>query len=389
MPPAPEGRVPKRRRTSDDVEAGSSQQPSRWVKKAKRATGELRKLLREANGVHELVTKTEQAIARASESVKNMVHDVDMLDARRTASSRANRTRQSTAVPIHSTPAHETASLPSVPRSGTDAEKTSDLQAALVALIKARVDENKDTDKRSMDGVLRSVLDALIDADPRENTTCCTCRPTASQRRRIEETKFSKPRPRIGADAQGFPYDDRSACSMSDPHPDRLTSKERNVEKMLALGRPDPFMDSLPGLSVRPRPRAPRVFKQQFTVQFQHLPPGVLAEMERWHVELGRCGNCIMRAMRTFPPWIIEVEWPAVAEDGCPVYENRAKAEVAEWDEERRQWRHLILDHYRWIPVEELEERPSDSAADPEVVNGTAHASIPWDALIDYDALNE
>jgi hypothetical protein len=83
--------------------------------------------------------------------------------------------------------------------------------------------------------------------------------------------------------------------------------------------------------------------------------------------------------MRTFPLWVIGVDEPECLENGNLVFFSPESTydELIEWDEQRRSWRLYVLDHYRWIPVEELEERSSDHLADPNIVNGTCDEQLP------------
>lgn len=124
-------------------------------------------------------------------------------------------------------------------------------------------------------------------------------------------------------------------------------------------------------------PRRPRIFAEQYKLQFHHIPQTVYQVLERWHLGYGRCLHCILRAMRTFPPWIVTVSTEERFNDGDPVFANNADDEVAEWDEVQRRWQHLVLDHYRWVPVHDLQQRPSDATANPKVLNGTIDTPIP------------
>ncbi|EIN06912.1 hypothetical protein PUNSTDRAFT_54248 [Punctularia strigosozonata HHB-11173 SS5] len=132
-------------------------------------------------------------------------------------------------------------------------------------------------------------------------------------------------------------------------------------------------------LPVPIRPRRPRVFAEQYRPQLQDIKKPIYSELEDWHRNYGRCMQCIIRAIRTFPTWIVEETDMDGYVDGNPVFVNILGDERVEWDETRRRWRLLVRDHYCWIPVQELETRPSDSAADPKIVNGTANTEVPFD----------
>jgi hypothetical protein len=196
----------------------------------------------------------------------------------------------------------------------------------------------------------------------------------------VERNKVLLPRPQIGVDEQGNSYDDWRDVTFEfdNPYVD-ATAKEKAVMRLLNFHIIDPTEDDpdVVVLPARVRPRRPRVFSRQFLLQFIHIPEDAFDILECWHMKYGRCLDCVMKAMRTFPPWVIDME-SAGMENGNPVFVNTHEDELVEWDEEKSQWRHLILDHYRWVPVDMVEERPSDSAADPKIVNGTTEGRIPF-----------
>ncbi|EIN10207.1 hypothetical protein PUNSTDRAFT_142290 [Punctularia strigosozonata HHB-11173 SS5] len=228
---------------------------------------------------------------------------------------------------------------------------------------------------------LAALYRAKLNAPP----ILCTCQPTASQQQSVGQTTFSRPRPRIGVDAQGYAFEDWTAC----PRPRRarrsLLLKEKMLATQLWTNVNSEVEDDAHVFPVPLCPRPPRMFSAQFMLQFRHIPSAVSDMLEHWHIERGRCLMCVARAMRTFPLWIIS--WNAFSrtvEDGNPVFANPGRDELVEWDEARKQWRHLVLDHWQWIPLEELEERPSDSGADPKIANGWSGHPVPNSCNVSY-----
>ncbi|EIN04536.1 hypothetical protein PUNSTDRAFT_55547 [Punctularia strigosozonata HHB-11173 SS5] len=221
---------------------------------------------------------------------------------------------------------------------------------------------------------LASLYRAHIDAPP----VPCTCRRTALQQGRIKDTTYVRPRPRIGVDVQGIAFEDWTSNST-------LLKKEQLLRMRSTSSI---YADVTPDADVFPAriwPRCPRAPSTGFILQFRHIPPGVSDRLETWHIERGRCLTCIARAMRTFPPWIIKfTPFNVTIEDGDPVFMNDRQDELVEWDEERKRWRHLVFDHYRWLPVEELEERPSDRTADAQIVNGLYNTPVPDSYTVAY-----
>jgi hypothetical protein len=185
------------------------------------------------------------------------------------------------------------------------------------------------------------------------------------------------PRPHIGVDEQGNSFEDWKGLFFDNPYVE-AAAKEKALMRHLNLHIIDPTHDD-PDVIVLPapvRPRRPRVFSQQFLLQFRHIPENAFDAFERWHMQYGRCLDCVMKAMRTLPSWVSEMRSLGM-ENGNPVFENSNRDELVEWDDVGNQWRHLILDHYRWVPAGAVEERPSDSAADPKIANGTTRGRIP------------
>jgi hypothetical protein len=194
----------------------------------------------------------------------------------------------------------------------------------------------------------------------------------------VKRSKLSLPRPQIGVDEQGNLFKDWKGLFIDNPYVE-AAAKEKALMRHLNLHIIDPTNDD-PDVAVLPVPvrsRRPRVFSRQFLLQFSQVPQNAFDDLERWHMQYGRCLDCVMKAMRTFPSWVSEME-SAGMENGNPVFENSNRDELIEWDEEKNRWRHLILDHYRWVSVEEVEERPSDSTANPKLANGTTRGRIPF-----------
>jgi hypothetical protein len=207
-----------------------------------------------------------------------------------------------------------------------------------------------------------------------------TCPRTEYNRQWVAPTIFSSRRPRIGVDVNGIAYEDHSNCKPA-LWPSEYTQKERIIALKLAI-RP-PHDENLLGhdgqriIPAPPCPRLPRIFSRQFRLQFLHIPEAVLRGFEDWHIKYGKCLDCIVRAMRSLPPWAIELYRVNAFENGNPVYLNGRQDELVEWDEDNRCWQHLVLDHHSWVRVEDLERREYDQLADPEVVNGTVNRPIP------------
>ncbi|EIN04411.1 hypothetical protein PUNSTDRAFT_55464 [Punctularia strigosozonata HHB-11173 SS5] len=227
---------------------------------------------------------------------------------------------------------------------------------------------------------LASLYRAHIDALP----VPCTCRRTALQQERIKDTTYVRPRPRIGVDAQGLAFEDWTSHPPSRGF-ERLPRKEQLLRMRLSSSMYHDITNDAHVYPVRIWPRRPRSSSTGFILQFRHVPPVASDYMETWHVERGRCLTCIARAMRTFPLWIIKLDhFHGAIEDGNPVFTNRRQDELVEWDEGRKRWRHLVFDHYQWVPVEELEERPSDCTADARTINGLHDTPVPDSYTVAY-----
>ncbi|EIN04555.1 hypothetical protein PUNSTDRAFT_138599 [Punctularia strigosozonata HHB-11173 SS5] len=352
-------------------------------KRTRRMAAEVHKMRCEAEDARRLVVETHEAITLATASVKNLVQDIDTISVYRpTTSSHKEASRNDTANP---TPNHTGGDAPSQDlRPGQSVNKEPlDIEAAIAAFKQTQLVGSTNicrsysaTDRRALVKALSAL--GIIDG--------CTCRPTPDQQRRINRTTtlFLRPRPRIGVDAQGVPFQDWSDYPIEkddNPNKIRWIKRESIIERHLYDDNNNHNINhSLePTRPVALYPRRRRTFAKQPEIQFRHIPPHILDTLEAWHLELGRCGDCIVRAMRSFPLWIVGVKstLPEGYEYGAPIFVNAGKNEIIEWDDDIRSWRHSVLDNYRWIPAEELEVRPSDRAADPNIVNGTVKVPIP------------
>ncbi|EIN06895.1 hypothetical protein PUNSTDRAFT_136714 [Punctularia strigosozonata HHB-11173 SS5] len=330
-----------------------------------------------ARDVWRIVAQTEVLIARASTSARRLLLDVIHLDAREespvehdTHEDRSVHTEppadQVDAVPL----AHE--------RRQTDTRTVTeeDLEAFIKTFQYIR-SEISGKDEKALSSKNMLALSTLCEDWVDENVTWHDCRCDAKQRGRAQVVSFSKPRPRVGVDQQGLPFHDWSACQLERWPPRRL-GKERIVMDEAGILFNDAVVDDVLVLPAPLRPRRPRVFADQYQPNLHDIRKTVYRVLEQWHRVYGQCMRCILRAARTFPPWMITVNDKDQYVDGDPVFINNVNDELAEWDETGRRWRHLVLDHYRWMPVEELEERASDSAANPEILNGTTDTEVPF-----------
>ncbi|EIN09292.1 hypothetical protein PUNSTDRAFT_52569 [Punctularia strigosozonata HHB-11173 SS5] len=314
----------------------------------------------EAEDIDRAMGETEAMAARVLMRVQSILldvfEDIEHLNAKRaTALLKMDDQDVDVSQPHSTNDDDETAPAPEdAPPETTKPPTPADYEAAIAMLSDLR-------SRISNDVVPNEHLQALcaeIDVFRAQKHIPHVCPRTAEQQEATQWFPFSQPRPRIGVDPQGFPYED---WGHSPPSNSRFI---RRLEKENLLLTP---------LSAR----RPRVFKKQCMVQFQHIPLSILTQMEIWHYEQGRCSDCIVRALKTFPPWVIDLVTNEALEDGNPVFRNGLKDELIEWDDATRRCRHLVFDHYRWIAIEELEERAYDSAADPLIVNGTRATPVP------------
>ncbi|EIN04562.1 hypothetical protein PUNSTDRAFT_138607 [Punctularia strigosozonata HHB-11173 SS5] len=380
----------RKRRRGDDVPpvkttvSRPSSGPRR--KRTRRMAAEVHKLRCEAEDARRLVAETHEAISLAAASVKNLVQDINMISiSHPTASSREEVSRSDT---VSATINHTGGDSPQDLRPEQSAIKQPpDIQTVVAALKPTQSVGSANTCGSYSASDRRALAKALLNLGVNDG---CTCQPTPLQRRRIAKTTFLRPRPRVGVDSQGLPFRDWTEYPLEeddDPNEIKWLKRESIVENKLFDDTRSIGHALEPTLPVSRRPRRRRVFAKQPRTQFRNITPVVLDALEGWHVELGRCENCLIRAMRSLPLWVVAVKSTRNEgfEYGSPVFVNAARNEMVEWDEDIRGWRHLVLDYYRWIPVEELEVRPSDSKANPNIVNGTRSVPLPLQAWIDYD----
>ncbi|EIN04558.1 hypothetical protein PUNSTDRAFT_146495 [Punctularia strigosozonata HHB-11173 SS5] len=381
----------RKRRRADDVPpvkttvSRPSSGPRR--KRTRRMAAEVHKMRCEAEDARRLVAETHETITLAAASVKNLVQDINMISiSRPTASSREEVSRSDTVKP---TPNHigGDASLQDLRPIQSAIQNPPNVKTGIAASRATHLVGSKNTGGSHSVTDRRASVKALPDLG---NIGGCTCRPTRVQRRRIAKTKFLRPRPRVGVDSQGLPFRDWTEYPLEEddnPNEIRWLKRESIVECELYYDNRNGGHAIEATLPVSRCPRRRRVFAKQPRTQFRNIPPQVFDALEGWHVEMGRCEKCLTRAMRSLPLWVVGVTSTRHEgfEDGSPVFVNAARDEMVEWDEDIRGWRHLVLDYYRWVPVEELEVRPSDSEADPNIVNGTCSEPIPLQAWITYD----
>ncbi|EIN04554.1 hypothetical protein PUNSTDRAFT_146494 [Punctularia strigosozonata HHB-11173 SS5] len=384
----------RKRRRGDDVPpvkttvSRPSSGPRR--KRTRRMAAEVHKMRCEAEDARRLVAETHETITLAAASVKNLVQDIDMISAHRpTPTLRQEASRNNAVIPTpnyidgDASPQDLRLPQPAIP-------KPPSIKTGIAASRPTQTVGSTDTCGLYSATDSRALVKALSD---RGNIGGCTCRPTLVQRRRIDKTKFLRPKVRIGIDAHGVPFrdwDERPLEEEDDDDDDDAGEIRWHKRESIVISKlydHDRGYVLEPTLPVSRRPRRRRVFAKQFRTQSRHITPVVFDALEGWHVEMGRCENCLIRAMRSLPLWVVGVKSTHHEgfEDGSPVFVNAARDEMVEWDADIRGWRHLILDYYRWIPVEELEVRPSDSEANPNIVNGTRSVPLPLPACIFYD----
>ncbi|EIN06918.1 hypothetical protein PUNSTDRAFT_136734 [Punctularia strigosozonata HHB-11173 SS5] len=340
----------------------------------------MRKMRGDADRVRRLVAETEDSLARMILLVRHVPVDIERWDARHGDPPGVPLGHKDAAVQIDPSTEKED-SIPLEDDQGLDDTRevtTEELKAFVQSFrrIRSRVNEEAATAFSRED--VRAVT-TLSEDWSEEHPALHDCRRSADQQARFDTHKILQPRPRIGVDEQGHPYNDWSACQ-PEPRPRKRLQRERVVMSQLWMR----FDHLVPETDVRLHPapicpRQPRIFADQHQVRFSDVPQTVHYVLERWHRTYGRCCDCIVRAMRTFPPWIMKTHEADESMDGNPVFTNNLDDELVEWDETRRRWRHLVLDHYRWIPVHDLEERTNDSTADPEILNGTTDVPVPED----------
>ncbi|EIN04416.1 hypothetical protein PUNSTDRAFT_138458 [Punctularia strigosozonata HHB-11173 SS5] len=373
-PPSPsvlDERPTKGRRSSDEAQTTE-------IRARLALRREMRTMSNEASAVRDLVAHTEEAVIRTMARVRDLRKATRKL-CKQAASFPVNTALEPDVIRDRSSaPARGTHRIqPPSPTQPADSRHN-----PLVITPDVTWPRYNDPERYSQDysdAELASIYRTMLDGMP----AVCICRPTTLQRRHFEHTKYNYPRPRFGVDQQGAPFQDWSVVPRGKNRRRRRLAKEDIVANELFLDQaaPDENVCVLPAPR---RPRRPRAFSTAFTLQFRHIPTCVLDTMELWHVQNGRCLSCIAMAMRTFPPWIVEAHSPERVEEGNPIYVNQDRDEMIEWDEARKRWRHLVLDHYRWTPVQDLEERPVDNAADPLIVNGSSGRPVPRPCRIFY-----
>ncbi|EIN06914.1 hypothetical protein PUNSTDRAFT_145341 [Punctularia strigosozonata HHB-11173 SS5] len=376
-----EGRVRKRRRPnaeSANLDVSSQTKLPEQRSSFKRSAAKLNHLRRDATDVWRIVVQTEELIARASTSARCLLSDVMHLDARCEESPVQRGAHEARSVQIESSTEKVDTVSSMDEQQPDDARKVAEgeLKTLIASFKSVRSKISGNTAKAFSSDDLRT-LSTLCDDWGEENPAWHDCRCSAKQRNRTTAESFPKPRPRVGVDQQGLPFHDWSAC----PHetwPPRRMGKERIVMGEVGILFNRTVVTDALVLPAPLRPRRPRAFDEQYRPQFHDITRPIYRILERWHRVYGRCLQCILRAIRSFPTWMIEVDDTDGFVDGNPVFINLLNDELAEWDETSRRWRILVQDHYSWIPVQELETKPSDSAADPKVVNGTATTQVPY-----------
>ncbi|EIN06891.1 hypothetical protein PUNSTDRAFT_136710 [Punctularia strigosozonata HHB-11173 SS5] len=361
----------------------------------KRSAVKLSRLRRDATDVWRIVARTEELIARAITSARGLLSDVIHLGSREEPSVEHSVLEDRSVQPeLYVTLFHCTSFAYDARRSLTERLDTmssiaepppADARKVTEGEFKTfihwfkyiRSDISGKTAKAFSRDDMRT-LSALCDKWSEENPAWHDCRCRAKQRNPSHFRSFPTPRPRIGVDQQGIGFHDCSACKNEEVPPLRMGNERLLMSEIGTMINHSVETDVLV-LPARLCPRRPRVFSEQYQPQFHDIKPPIYRELEYWHRNYGRCLQCIIRAIRTFPTWIVgEIDIDGYV-DGNPVFVNILGDELVEWDETSRRWRLLVRDYYRWVPVQELETRPSDSAADPKVVNGTANTEVPFD----------
>ncbi|EIN09288.1 hypothetical protein PUNSTDRAFT_143780 [Punctularia strigosozonata HHB-11173 SS5] len=395
-PVEPEEESPSKKRRHNDVTVASCHR-SKAIMGSAHAFVDVKIVRRKAKGVDQIVVKTEKAVARAMSSVRNVLANIAVMEAprvetppqspvqqrkRRGKKGRAKRNPQ----PEQPAPPRDDPTDVLLQDPSAELESIITLAKQIGARISSVLAASPTEDLRP----LYAEFDALQTKHPIPHI----CPRTASQQKRADiARKFPHPRPRLGVDAQGIPFEDWGDRPRPRDNRDlRVVAalKERVLRNLLPVPLVPHDRVDYAGAFIVPapiRPRRPRRHKKQFTVQFHHIPKSIFYVLEAWNIERGRCSDCFVRAVRFLPPWVLELHKQAGEEEGNPTFLNELQDEFAEWDEERRQWRHLVMDHYRWIPVEELEVRPRDDRVDPAIINGTVAALVPDVYKFRYDSM--
>ncbi|EIN04169.1 hypothetical protein PUNSTDRAFT_146657 [Punctularia strigosozonata HHB-11173 SS5] len=340
----------------------------------RRRTSGLKKMCGEIESARRIISETDEDLSRVLAKARTFLEDIEHLNVQR---------EERLAVSDGSEIGCDSPALSdgSVPRPHADASSDenplSNLKPVMDTLERIHHVVTSDILTHSMNEDVRDLYNLYNDLSD-EAPACHDCRRNDLQHQRLEAEWSRHPRPRMGVDAQGWHFEDWDAC-MPGTRPLRRTLKESRMMDRLCIPENREVSSDVLVVPARLEPRRPRVLARQFKFQFHHIPGGVYNALERWHIDYGRCLDCLVRAMRTFPSWIIEQSTDWGCENGNPVFMNNLADEVAEWDEDHRRWRHLILDHHRWIDAEDLEGRDTDSLADPKVVNGTIGKPIPFE----------
>ncbi|EIN04166.1 hypothetical protein PUNSTDRAFT_138891 [Punctularia strigosozonata HHB-11173 SS5] len=323
----------------------------------------------------------EESLSHALASAQCLLNDVEKLDAQR-VESRARRIgleheHVNPSPPIGAEIQVTSRSSKQPQREPTKERRSQDVRTLISVLRRLQSGGDHSARPDYSDEELRTVY-VLFDDFRNNNSKCHDCRRSEDHQQRVNREIFLKPRPRVGVDVQGIPFHDWSACPPEARLQPRMTAEICLMSQtgLLMQGNVDTDVLVFPA-ALRPRPS--RVFSQQIKFQLQHIPESIYGVLQRWHLRSGRCFDCLVKAMQTFPPWIMEQRRTQGYEEGNPVFVNHLDNELAEWDEDRRRWRLRILDHYRWLDVEELDPRSNDSMANPEIVNGTEAMPIPFE----------
>ncbi|EIN06894.1 hypothetical protein PUNSTDRAFT_136713 [Punctularia strigosozonata HHB-11173 SS5] len=344
----------------------------------KRSAVKLSRLRRDATDVWRIVAQTEELIVRAITSARVLLSDVVHLDAREESSVEHGALEDRSVQPELLRERLDTVSSIAVPPPADARKVTEEEFKTFIHWFRyIRSDISGNTAKAFSRDDMR-ILSILCDKWSEENPAWHDCRYSTKQRN-PHYRLLPTPRPRIGVDQQGIGFYDCSACKNEEVTPLRM-GHERLLMSEIGITINHSVMTDVLVLPAPICPRRPRVFDEQYQPQFHDIKKPIYREFESWHRNHGRCMQCIIRAIRTFPTWIIDIEATDIDGyvDGNPIFVNIPGDELVEWDETSRRWRLLVRDHYRWIPVQELETRPSDSAADPKIVNGTANTEVPF-----------
>ncbi|EIN06916.1 hypothetical protein PUNSTDRAFT_54252, partial [Punctularia strigosozonata HHB-11173 SS5] len=283
----------------------------------------LQEMRGDADHVRRLVAEMEDALLRTIPLVRDVLVDIERRDARRGETLEELLGYKDAAVQIDPS-AEKEHSMPFVGGRRPDETrkvKREELKAFIESFQHIYAEISGEATMTYPREDLRAVT-TLCQKWSEVNPSLHDCGRSVDQQARYDSDKVLRPRPRIGADEQGYPYHDWSACQ-PETWPFTWLQRERLVMQQLGMRFDNIAIDADIRLLPAPLcPRRPRVFARQHEIQFSDIPQTIHSALERWYRIYGRCSECIVRAMRTFPPWIIKVFKEDELVDGNPVFAN-------------------------------------------------------------------